>query len=44
MNGDYALIKLLLKKKIDYRYPAICSCYAEEGESTVTFSEVWNEE
>lgn len=43
-SGDYVLVKLLLKKK-EYRYAAICSCYDdEEGELTVTFLKVCNEE
>lgn len=43
-SGDYVLVKFMLKKK-EYRYAAICSCYDdEEGELTVTFLKVCNEE
>lgn len=43
-SGDYVLVKLIMKRK-EYRYAAICSKYDDEdGELTVTFLQVCNEE
>lgn len=43
-SGDYVLVKLIMGRK-EYRYAAICSKYDDdEGELTVTFLKVCNED